>query len=176
MSHLRQMLLDDIGYTAWANQTLLAVCSRLTPDVLGRDLGASHQGLLNTLRHIYYAERAWLRRLLADALPPLVEIGDQRLFADAAPEPILEELAQRWPEVWQGMCEWLNQSQDDLLTGRMRTVLPGGGEFLLSRAEIIMHAVNHSTLHRGQIVSMLRALGVKPPNTDMFSYYMVRQA
>ena len=176
MSHLKQMLLDDIGYTAWANRELLGACSQVTPARLNHDLGASHGNVLASLRHIYYSERVWLRRLLADALPPLVEIGDQRLFADAAPEPILEELAQRWPEVWQGMCEWLNQSQDDLLTGRMRTVLPGGGEFLLSRAEIITHAVNHSTLHRGQIVSMLRALGVKRPNTDMFSYYMVRQA
>ena len=135
MSHLKQTLLDDIGYTVWANQTLLAVCAKLTTEELSRDLGASHEGLLNTLRHIYYAERVWLRRLKADALPPLVEIGDQRLFADAAPEPVLEELARRWPEVWQGMCEWLNQSRDDLLTGRMRTMLPNGGEFLITRAD-----------------------------------------
>jgi len=87
VSHLKQTLLDDIGYTAWANQTLLAVCAKLTTEELSRDLGASHEGLLNTLRHIYYAERVWLRRLKADALPPLVEIGDQRLFADAARSP-----------------------------------------------------------------------------------------
>jgi uncharacterized damage-inducible protein DinB len=35
-----------------------------------------------------------------------------------------------------------------------------------------MHVVNHGTLHRGQIVCMLRQLGVKPPATDIvFSYY-----
>jgi len=41
---------------------------------------------------------------------------------------------------------------------------------------IIKHSVNHSALHRGQIVSILRTLGLKPPTTDMFSYHMVREA
>ena len=38
--------------------------------------------------------------------------------------------------------------------------------------QIVMHVVNHATLHRGQIVGMLRQLGVKPPTTDIvFHYY-----
>jgi len=31
------------------------------------------------------------------------------------------------------------------------------------RWQIVLHAVNHSTLHRGQIVTMLRTLGLQPP-------------
>jgi uncharacterized damage-inducible protein DinB len=34
-----------------------------------------------------------------------------------------------------------------------------------------MHVVNHGTLHRGQIVGMLRQLGVKAPATDIVFYY-----
>ena len=37
--------------------------------------------------------------------------------------------------------------------------------------QIVMHVVNHGTLHRGQIVGMLRQLGVKPPATDIVFYY-----
>jgi uncharacterized damage-inducible protein DinB len=174
MSELKLKLLDDVGYTAWANRELLNACTQLTPVQLNRDLGASHSSLLKTLRHIYYSERAWLQRLIANALPPLVEIGDQRLFGDSGAEPTLEKLGHRWPEVWHGLSEWLGQAEDAALTGKLSTRLPDGGEFHLTRAEIVAHAVNHSTLHRGQIVSMLRTLGVPPPNTDMFSYYMVR--
>src|SRR5262249_12983048 len=36
--------------------------------------------------------------------------------------------------------------------------------------QIVMHVVNHATLHRGQIVGMLRQLGVKPPTTDIVFY------
>jgi len=174
MSQLKQVLLTDIQYTAWANQELLSSCSPLSPVQHDRDLGASHSSILKTLRHIYYAERVWLRRLVSDALPPLVEVGDQRLFGDRAPEPSLEDIAQRWPEVWQGLSKWIEAADDEKLTGKMSTRLPDGGEFHLARWEILAHAVNHSSIHRGQIVSMLRALGVQPPNTDMFSFYMAR--
>ncbi len=37
-------------------------------------------------------------------------------------------------------------------------------------AQVVLHLVNHATLHRGQVVGMLRQLGVKPPGTDFISY------
>ena len=37
--------------------------------------------------------------------------------------------------------------------------------------QIILHVVNHATLHRGQAMAMLRQLGVKPPGTDLIYYY-----
>jgi len=37
-------------------------------------------------------------------------------------------------------------------------------------SQLVLHVVNHATLHRGQVVGMLRQLGVKPPNTDFFFY------
>ena len=174
MSQLKQVLLDDIRYTAWANQVLLNSCSTLSPVQLDRDCGASHSSILKTFRHIYYTERVWLQRLVADALPPLVETGDQRLFGDPPPEPSLEELMQRWPAVWLGLCEWIEAATDDAFIAQMATRTPDGGEFRLTRWEIITHAVNHSTIHRGQIITMLRALGAQPPNTDMFSFYLAR--
>jgi uncharacterized damage-inducible protein DinB len=37
-------------------------------------------------------------------------------------------------------------------------------------SQLVLHVVNHATLHRGQVIGMLRQLGVKPPNTDLFFY------
>jgi hypothetical protein len=39
--------------------------------------------------------------------PALQEVGDQRLFGDAPPEPGLEALKKSWPEVWSNVREWL---------------------------------------------------------------------
>jgi uncharacterized damage-inducible protein DinB len=41
----------------------------------------------------------------------------------------------------------------------------------LSAWQIVVHVVNHATLHRGQIVGMLRQLGMKAPATDILFYY-----
>jgi uncharacterized damage-inducible protein DinB len=36
----------------------------------------------------------------------------------------------------------------------------------------MQHVVNHATLHRGQVVGMIRQLGVAPPSTDLLFYLM----
>jgi uncharacterized damage-inducible protein DinB len=175
MSTTRQLMLADVDYSAWANEQLFATCSALTPDQLARDLGASHRSVVETLCHIFYAERVWRDRLLKNALPPLIEVGDQRLFADTSPEPSLKDLQQIWPTVAQSLRQWLeDRTEQDLLT-ELSCLKPDGEYLRISPAQIIIHSVNHSTLHRGQIVSMLRTLGVRPPNTDQFSFYMTQQ-
>ena len=34
----------------------------------------------------------------------------------------------------------------------------------------MQHVVNHATMHRGQIVGMIRQLGIDPPATDLLFY------
>jgi uncharacterized damage-inducible protein DinB len=36
----------------------------------------------------------------------------------------------------------------------------------------MQHVVNHATLHRGQVVGMIRQLGIVPPTTDLLFYLM----
>jgi uncharacterized damage-inducible protein DinB len=37
---------------------------------------------------------------------------------------------------------------------------------------VVLHLVNHGTLHRGQVMGMIRQLGIVPPGTDLLHYYM----
>jgi uncharacterized damage-inducible protein DinB len=164
-----QILLSQVDYSAWANQLLLSACSTLTPEELDRDLKASHSSILRTLRHIYYAERVWLKRLQADALPPGIEIGNQQLFRDPDPEPDLQQLQQAWPSVSEGLHKYVESLSEAEITGEIR-----GIDCAILRWKLLLHMVNHSTLHRGQVASMLRQLGKQPPNTDLFSYYFPR--
>jgi uncharacterized damage-inducible protein DinB len=46
-----------------------------------------------------------------------------------------------------------------------------GKEFTNTRAEAILHCVNHSSYHRGQLITMLRQLGFTQLfSTDYISY------
>jgi uncharacterized damage-inducible protein DinB len=38
----------------------------------------------------------------------------------------------------------------------------------------MQHVVNHATLHRGQVVGMIRQLGLQPPAVDLL-YYLIAQ-
>jgi uncharacterized damage-inducible protein DinB len=162
MSNLRLPLLAHMGYSAWATSQILEVCSPLTPHQLDHDFGASHGSILRTLRHIHDAERVWLRRLVTD---------DENLPPGPAPEHSFQALVQSWPSLWNGYRDWLELASEADLEEKVLTILPDEGNFFVPRWQIILHAINHTSYHRGQIVSMLRALNVQPPNTDLTCYH-----
>jgi uncharacterized damage-inducible protein DinB len=41
-----------------------------------------------------------------------------------------------------------------------------GDPFTMPLDSLLVHCANHSTYHRGQLVTMLRQAGAAPPNTD----------
>lgn len=161
----KPVLLTHLDYTAWANSRLLEACSALAGEDLRRDLRSSHGGVLGTLRHIYYAEQIWLTRLAAPG----------QTFQIPDPEPEFEDLKREWPAVWQRFRQWLEALPDDDLETELRSRRLNGEAFHLERWKVLLHVVNHSTLHRGQVMGQLRQLGAAPPPTDIFFYYLSLQ-
>ncbi len=108
------------------------------------------------------------RRLATHKLPPLYTLGQ------SAPPPDLsiEVLQREWPPIWKRLDDWLSGlTEGDLAITIPCETMPG--QFRdFPRWEILRHNVNHATLHRGQVVGMLRQLGKQPPNVDTMTYYM----
>jgi uncharacterized damage-inducible protein DinB len=170
MCSARQLLLDDIGYSAWANQCLLEGCSALTAEEIECNLRISHSSVLETLRHIYDGERVWLDCLLTTA-----EGGTWRLPSD--PEPGVSELSlttlqKIWPELWTGYRHWLEELAEIGVNTELIVQLPNGSDPCLRRWKILRHVLEHSTLHRGQVVGMIRMLGHQPPAIQRMDYYL----
>ena len=148
----RQVLLTELNYTIWANEILLEACSALSSEELSRPLVASHTSIIRTLRHIYDGECAWIDSLLAGAIPDIADME----AAGAADQ-------------------WISQLSDEDLALELISHERDGTVIAVPRWQVILHMVNHSTLHRGQIVNLFRALGkTAPPNTDLFTYYRFR--
>jgi uncharacterized damage-inducible protein DinB len=51
-----------------------------------------------------------------------------------------------------------------------------GEPFTLPLVEQMQHVVNHATLHRGQVVGMIRQLGLQPPIVDLLYYFIARKS
>ena len=164
MSELKPILITHTDYSAWATRQLLTVCARLEPQQLDCTLGASHSSILGTFRHIYDGERVWLDRLNED--------GEWRLPPGPAPEYSFEFLLESWPKLWEGYRECLERATDPDLGREFVTLLPNDTFLRGPRWQIVLHVVNHSSLHRGQIISMLRTLRVQLANADLMSYYL----
>ncbi len=165
MSQLRELLLAHTGYSAWATGRVLETCSSLTEEQLGRNCGVSHSSLLQTLRHCHDGERVWLRRL--------VEVDNDRLPRGSAPGHSFESLVKSWPELWEGYRGWLEAASENDLTVELSTVLPDDAVFRVPRWQIVLHVINHTSFHRGQIITVLRGFGAQPPNTDLTAFYSI---
>ena len=163
----KQLLLTDLRHSAWADQRLLEGCTALTAEELGRDFRISHINILATLRHIYDGQSVWLLCLRTTA-----DLGTWRLPQGPAPELALDALRQIWPEIWDGFDHWLDNLPEGHLGIELTLQLPGGIERRFPRWKILRHVLEHSALHRGQVVGMIRMLGHQPPANSFMDYYL----
>jgi uncharacterized damage-inducible protein DinB len=159
----RAALLTHFDYTLWASSRLLDAASRLTEEELGRDMKVSHTSLLGTLQHIYYADRAWLTRLEGRPLPS---------FKDAEPGPDLVALKEHWPVVIKGLRDYVELAPEELFSQELHFKRLNGDAQSITYWKALLHVVNHATLHRGQVMAMLRQLGHVPPGTDYLFFHL----
>ena len=152
--------LYDFNY--WANHRILNIIETLSHEQFSKDLSSSHGGIHGTLFHQMGAEEIWLKRW--KGVSPAI-------FSKAEDYQTFENLKQHWDMVEHemlGFCHML-KSDDDI-----RKVISyedlKGNEYSQPLFQLMQHLVNHSTYHRGQIVTMLRQLGVKPVATDFVAF------
>jgi uncharacterized damage-inducible protein DinB len=160
-------LLTDVRRSAWANQKLLEGCSALTAEELEHDFRISHGNILSTLSHIYDVERVWL-----DCLAATADFGTWQLPQAPGPEHSLDALKQSWPNLWDGYRRWLEESSEAGLGIELTLQLPGEVERPFPRWKILRHVLEHSTLHRGQVMGMIRMLGHQPPVNSPMDFYL----
>jgi uncharacterized damage-inducible protein DinB len=145
------------SYNRWANMRVLRSVSGIPLDEYTRSVGGSFTTLRNTLIHLYGADWVWLERFDGRSPRALPE-GNQASTA--------RELEKIWREVEEGWAALVGA----LETARMREKLDytsfTGDPFSRSVGEVLVHLVNHSTYHRGQIATLTRQLGHRPASTD----------
>ena len=154
-------LLELFRYNAWASRIMFDAAGQLPDEQYLRDLKSSHGGIHGTLAHIVWAEHLWLNRWLGKPNPAVPQGRDLASLA---------AVRDRWEEIEQTRSGFL-AGVADRLEETMLVKPSTGGEYEHSFGQMFRHLVNHSSYHRGQIVTMLRQLGATPPNTDLIRFY-----
>jgi uncharacterized damage-inducible protein DinB len=150
------------GYNAWANRKFFPVLAALPAEPYLRDLKSSHGGIHGTLCHIVWAEELWLNRWLRKRNPAVPQ-GRDLTTLDAAVE--------RWESIEAERAAFLAGVTDPRLDDTLAVKPSTGGEYIHTFHQMFRHAVDHSSYHRGQIVTMLRQVGVAPPSTGLIVFY-----
>ena len=155
MNHLQTLT----RYKAWADELFLSTIARLPREELIAPRPIVFGSILRTLHHSYAMDRVWQAHLL----------GEAHGYTTRNPErhPAFEELSKNQL----AMDAWYVAYADSLEAGKGGEVVHfefiGGGSGSMSRNDIVLHVVNHTTYHRGHVADMLYHLSVFPPTTDL---------
>lgn len=156
---LTAMIQRYTAYNLWANQQLADWLQAASEEKLSQKIESSFSSLKDTVIHIWNAEYLWLftvKNESADSSPA-------RNFSGSK-----EDLLNGWLKASEHFRDHVkSMSFEDLqahspkFRGDEHTVI----------ADMIHHCMNHSTYHRGQLITMGRQAGLEdPPRTDFIFY------
>ncbi|HLH70172.1 MAG TPA: DinB family protein [Candidatus Dormibacteraeota bacterium] len=144
----------SLRHNSWANQTLLDFCAGLDPELVERRALDNLRTIRETLAHILAAEQRYLRAL-GHGLDgnPVMEPDDPTLDQLRAIAPMLTVA---WERVAVAGIDLEQERTGPRGTARLGLVLA--------------QAVHHGSDHRSQVCATLGALGVEPPDLDLWAY------
>jgi uncharacterized damage-inducible protein DinB len=159
------------AYTEWANDLVLTAAEQPSSEHLLRDVQISHRSILGTLTHMAGAEWIWLERWHGNS-PTGPDV-----WTAWTPEHCkdLQQLRARWQTIIEKRRKYLDHLTDTELPQELAFKRINGESYALPLVQQMQHVVNHATLHRGQVVGMIRQLGITPPATDLLFYLMAQQ-
>jgi uncharacterized damage-inducible protein DinB len=153
-------------YTEWANGLAMNAATELSDENLRRDFQISHGSIFGTLLHMAGAEWIWLERWHGRA-PGGKEAWSLWKGESCAD---LTTLNERWRDVVDRRTRFISELDELRLAAELPFKLLSGDPSSLPLVDQMQHVANHATLHRGQVVGMIRQLGLAPPSTDLLFY------
>lgn len=155
---MKELLKQMAAYNVWASHKILEVIDALPPEKQQAEVPSSFSSLYKTVLHMWDAESVWWQRfkLQERPLPPSENFsGNMHDLSNG-----LTGQSQLWKD-------WLDNATDMALEHVFQYYNNKKELFKQPTWQVILHVFNHGTYHRGQLINMLRQLGVeKLPQTD----------
>lgn len=146
-------------YNAWANDRLFSTLQVLKEMEDKAAVDGKWSGMLKTLNHASVVDRIWQAHL--EARPH----GFAARNTDVIPALDTLQAAQESLDAW--YIDYASALPAGRYEEMVQFTLIGGNPGIMSRAEILLHVVNHKTYHRGYVAQALYDLGLVPPSMDL---------
>ena len=150
-------------YNIWANDSVHSWIDKIGDDQWEQVIVSSFPSLSATALHTAGAETIWLDRLNKVAeprwLPNIIKGGKA-------------EVREAWKNSSASLKSFIEKFDETKLEDRVSFKRPDGNTYSLEHYQIFSHVFNHSTYHRGQIVTMLRQAGFTGVHSiDLSTYF-----
>ena len=153
LNNIRQLY----DYNRWADRRTLRVASALASDDFLRPMVNSFSSVRDTLAHILGA--AWIYMERWQGRSPKALLNPETF-------PTVQSLQSRWETLVQDQMQFI-----EALTQERAYINLRGQRYSYPLWQQLVHVVNHSSYHRGQVTTLLRQLGAEAVSTDFLVYF-----
>jgi uncharacterized damage-inducible protein DinB len=149
-------------YNAWANRVIFDALAALPPGEAEKPRTSLFRNMVHSLNHNYVIDRIFQAHL---------EGRSHGYTARNTPEhPPLEELRRAQEELDAWYVSWAANIAEPKLDEVVHFQFVGGGEGAMTRAQMLLHVVNHTSYHRGFVADLFFQVPARPPVTDLTVY------
>ena len=164
---MKELLKQFAAYNAWASQKLMEVILALPEEKQVAEVTSSFNSLYKTVLHMWDAESAWWQRMKMQERLVIPSKNFKGTMTDVANG--LMQQSRQWEE-------WAANASELSIEHVFQYYNSKKEHFKQPVWQVMIHVFNHDTYHRGQLVTMLRQLGVeKIPPTDFVVYARSRK-
>jgi uncharacterized damage-inducible protein DinB len=158
---MKKIIQQFTDYNVWGNAQIMEFLAQHDRAVLDRETKSSFPTIRKTLFHIADAQYVWFERM--NGISPSDWPSNSMLPDDVFAS--IEATSLKFAELVAGKDE-------HFLNADCKFKSLDGTEYSETNANIIMHCMNHTTFHRGQLITMFRTLNLKGkmPRTDLIAY------
>ena len=155
---MKELLQQLAAYNFWANQKIISSIETVPEELTNHEIVSSFPSIHKTLMHMWDAESIWWQRMKLQEMifPPsekfkgsTLDVGTSLLHQDS---------------LWKA---WVDNASLAALDHVFQYQNTKREQFKQPIFQMLLHLFNHNTYHRGQLITMLRQVGVqKLPATD----------
>jgi len=150
-------------YNRWANQLIFDAVAALPDGEATKVRATLFKNMVHTLNHNYVIDLIWQAHL---------EGREHGFTARNTPgHPPLPDLRHKQGAIDDWYIAWSDAQSETALAEPVHFTLIGGNRGVMTRGEILLHIVNHTTYHRGHVADLFYQVpGARPPTTDLPVY------
>lgn len=159
---MKKIYVQYAAYNVWANQRIVDSVSNLSDVQINQEINSSFNSIYKTIAHLWDVESVWWQR---------IKLQEQNEWPSKTFNGSVLELCNNLLKQSKQWKEWIDLATDATLEHEFIYKNSKKDQFKQPVYEALHHLFNHQTFHRGQLITMLRQVGMETiPNTDLISF------
>lgn len=150
-------------YNIWADNIAMEWLNLISDEQWNQSIISSFSSIRQTAIHIAGAKKIWI---------DFWENTPDPVYLSAEFKGTKDDLIAIWKKTSTDLNHFIEKYPEENYLKEVSFKKPNGEEGRMEFWQTFPHMINHSTYHRGQLVTMLRQAGFTTfSSTDLFTYY-----